>query len=273
MATRKSILNVSSRKKRDTMRPVSFPNWEAPGVQSRYEMNGSFGLTVLGWVATARDRSPVFPFIPGNQASVDNPTVRTAKTCYMRGLKENIEVQTSTGLTWQWRRVCFTFKGAEIFQPSGPSALGSTVMWNEDSSGYRRGLFSLTSSNAFAVRTWDNIQSQLFKGTLGQDYSNYLTAPLDRDLVTVKWDRTHVIRSGNNLGTMQRFKEWHPMNKNLIYDDDEVGGEESASNLSARGRRGMGDYYVIDIFVPGIGGTTSDGLTFDPEATLYWHER
>ena len=63
------------------------------------------------------------------------------------------------------------------------------------------------------------------------------------------------------------------MNENLLYDDDEDGGEESAVNMSSKGKYGMGDYYVLDIIGSGTGGTTSDRLSWAPTSTLYWHEK
>jgi hypothetical protein len=62
------------------------------------------------------------------------------------------------------------------------------------------------------------------------------------------------------------------MNKTLVYDDDEAGGQTSQDYFSVSSKAGMGDYYVMDIFqCPN--GNGSDNLTVSPEATLYWHER
>lgn len=269
--SKKRILNISSRKKRDGMRPASFPQFVTGSViNSPYNMNAGSQLTVLGWCATARDNEVLAtPPTPGN---IINEACRTATRCFMRGLKENIEITTSSGTAWRWRRVCFTFKSNEIIRNDAASA-GLSPLWFEDSSGYRRGLFSLTSANAEAVAVFGNLQTLLFKGTLGIDYDSFMTAPLDTRRVNPKWDKIKTIKSGNQQGTVREFKEWHPMNKNLVYDDDENGDLETVSLLSTSGREGMGDYYVIDFFAPVASVLPSDQLIFDPTATLYWHEK
>lgn len=63
------------------------------------------------------------------------------------------------------------------------------------------------------------------------------------------------------------------MNANLLYDDDEAGTSMVPSYFSTEGRAGMGDYYVLDIIAAGSGATSTDQLTFNPQTTLYWHER
>jgi len=63
------------------------------------------------------------------------------------------------------------------------------------------------------------------------------------------------------------------MGKNLIYDDDELGGETEEGFLSTRGSGSMGDYYVVDFFRPANIAGVDDVIRFDPTATLYWHEK
>ncbi len=113
----------------------------------------------------------------------------------------------------------------------------------------------------------------LFKGRQGIDWTNFFNAKTDNSRLTIKYDHTTAIRSGNANGIMRQYNRWHPMNKTLVYDDDENGTRQSEGFLSTQGRAGMGDYYVIDIIAAGSGSTISDVLTFNPSATLYWHER
>ena len=63
------------------------------------------------------------------------------------------------------------------------------------------------------------------------------------------------------------------MNATLVYNDDERGGEEGYQSVSTQGKRGMGDYYVIDIVQSSIGVTTGSAIVMETESTLYWHER
>jgi len=59
----------------------------------------------------------------------------------------------------------------------------------------------------------------------------------------------------------------------LVYDDDESGDAEITKYQSTESKLGMGDYYIVDIILPGTGGTSSDLLQLRSTSTLYWHER
>jgi len=63
------------------------------------------------------------------------------------------------------------------------------------------------------------------------------------------------------------------MNKTLVYNDEERGDTEESAYYSVGSKAGMGDYYVVDIFRPRVGSTTSNQLLFSPNTTLYWHEK
>lgn len=113
--TRKSLLNMTSEKKRDKM--LNYTNvtsssqtgsgtfTSAPAILT----GGSSTPFVAVWCATARDNTTSSTDRIGNKFDV---ATRTASLCYMVGLKETIEIQVADGLPWQWRRICFTFKGS-----------------------------------------------------------------------------------------------------------------------------------------------------------------
>lgn len=183
----------------------------------------------------------------------------------MRGLKENIEIQTSTGLPWQWRRITFTFKG--LAQYIGFSGVV------ENSNGFARYLYNINSGSSTDTQILNTLQALLFKGASQADWNDFRTAPTDNSRVTIKSDVTRIISSGNASGKLKLYKTWSPMNANLVYDDDEVGGGKSTSVFSVQSKQGMGDYWVVDYFQPGLGGTTSDQLSYAPTSTLYWHEK
>ena len=46
---------------------------------------------------------------------------------------------------------------------------------------------------------------------------------MDTTRVNLKYDKVRRITSGNDAGVIKRFKMWHPMRKNLRYDEDEEG--------------------------------------------------
>lgn len=262
--SKRKILDMTSKKHRDTMLCYSNTIAGTPNGGTTYNVTDAT-LTgdqfyIFPWVATAR----VGVKYSGSSAYPVEVATRQSTTCYMRGLKEHIEIQTNTGLAWQWRRICFTMKGSRINQ--------------NDRNGLR---FSLQTS-AGMVRVVNSIvgdsslgdfSTLLFKGDQGKDWNNFITAPTDNSRLTIKYDKTITIQTGNSSGIMRKYKFWHPMNKNLVFDDDESGDIETLSRYSTVAKSGMGDYYVVDIITPGFGGAASDRLIFGPSATLYWSEK
>jgi len=113
----------------------------------------------------------------------------------------------------------------------------------------------------------------IFKGQVNSDWLDPMTAPTDNGQVTIKYDKTITLASGNEDGFIRKYKRWHGMNSTLVYGDDESGGAEYPSFYSVGGKRGMGDYYIVDMFRARTGSATSDLLSFSPTSTLYWHER
>lgn len=219
------------------------------------------GLTyVFPWCATARDNTLAI----NSGGSIFDSATRTATTCYMRGLKERIQVQTNSGAPWQWRRICFTLKGDTLIE----QVEDAYHLLFETSNGFQRVLNNVRSANMNAV-----INDILFKGIDGRDWNNYFNAKTDNTRCSIKYDKTFAIRCGNDSGYMKEFKLWHPMNKNLVYNDDEAGGDKVPGYYSVDSRLGMGDYYVIDIISAGSDANGDDQMTFNPQATLYWHEK
>lgn len=212
--------------------------------------------------------------VSGGSNLLVNAAERTAQTCYMRGLSENIRIQTSSGVPWFHRRICFTSRGASSFntinstdtapiQPSGNSV--------DTSSGMERLWFNSSINNTPAtVMAQENL---LFKGIYNSDWNDPILAAIDTARVDLKFDKVWCIRSGNSSGTIKERKLWHPMNKNLVFGDDENGEGEDTSYFSVGDKRGMGDYYVLDIFQAGAGAGAGDLLNVFSNSTLYWHEK
>jgi hypothetical protein len=262
--TKRAILNVSSTKKKDNMVSYSNVTPANPGGTSTYTVAPATligGQTyIFPWIATARpgfsgDGSPPFPI---QEAS------RTATLCYMRGLKERVQVQTSTGMPWQWRRVCFTMKGDDLYQAEAGNYRWSLLASN--------GVVRLV-NNIAGTTVGSSVVDLVFDGKNGGDWLNVFNAKLDTQKISVKYDRTHIIQSGNASGVMRNYNHWYQMNKNLQFDDEENGSGEELGRYSVRSKVGMGDYYVMDFISAGSGSTSADQMTFLPEATLYWHEK
>lgn len=211
----------------------------------------------------------------GANNSIVNAAERNSTTCYMRGFSENIRIQTSTGLPWFWRRICFCAKNSifnTFFSGDTPTQTNSSnVSYVDTTNGMERLWFNQSVNNSPLTQT--AIQSVLFKGISGQDWTDVLTAPVDTHRVDLKSDKMKCIRSGNASGTVSERKYWYPMNKNLVFNDDESGEKMTTDYQSVLDKQGMGDYYIVDIFQPGTGATSTDQLQVIATASLYWHEK
>jgi hypothetical protein len=117
----------------------------------------------------------------------------------------------------------------------------------------------------------------IFKGAQNVDWADVTTAPIDTNRIRPMYDRRMHIKSNNAAGTSIVKRIFHPMRKNLVYNEDENGESMVESYYSVEGRAGMGDYYIADFFEHDEQGINSDvdpsNLLFDPQATYYWHER
>lgn len=258
----RSTLNLVSRKKRDTMLAYSNVTAANPTGSATFTTGGA---TLTGnnayaflWCPTARDLNNS----TGGANIVINDAERTSTTCYMRGVKENIRIQTTDGMPWEWRRICFTLKGTAL-----NSQVSSTINVAAETApgGWRRSVTNWSSNSV--------IYALVFKGLLNSDWQDPLTAPVDNTRITVKYDRHYRLAAGNEEGMNRVYKMWHGMNRNLVYDDDESGDGKASSSFSTTGKAGMGDYYILDLITPRTGATSSSQMLFTPESTLYWHEK
>nr|QCX29436.1 capsid protein [Plant associated genomovirus 9] len=266
--SKKSVLNTTSRKKRNGM--LTWSNTTNTGASTTVGQQNVFVNAAVGglflWCPTAMslDAASVIP----NRAS------RTASTCYMRGLSEHLRIQTSSGVPWFHRRICFTIRGSDPFDeyaPDDPAPTQRQFPYIDTSNGIERLFFNANiNSMNNTVGRWVSI---LFKGVIQKDWNDYIVAPVDTTRVTLKFDKTWTLQSGNSNGVVRERKLWHPMNKNLIYDDDENGDVQTPFYHSTTAKGGMGDYYVMDFIQSGAGGTSSDIMQITANSSLYWHEK
>lgn len=270
--TKRKILNITALKKRDTM--MTWTNSSASAQSGGTSYSSAVPAVVTGgqtvngaatflWCATARDATTSTTNVPGSRFT---QATRTSSTPYMVGLKEAIEIQVATGMPWQWRRICFTFKG-----PLGLTYDSGTAVALETTSGWMRILNQIAGDQSNGQQYI--LFEKLFKGQYNIDWNDVMTAKVDNTRVTLKYDSTCTLASGNEDGFIRRYNRWHSMYKTLVYDDDESGGTVQMRGFSTEGKAGMGDYYVVDLFRARTGATTSDQLSFRPESTLYWHEK
>lgn len=269
--SKKSILNLTSRKKKNTMLSWSNSNpssgVSAATVAQPITANGNTGYRGV-WIATAQDLTDQ----TGVLGRVAEEAVRTATSCFMRGVSEHIRVQTSSPVPWFWRRICFTYKGPDLNTLSSLDTPTSTsFQYLDTTAGMQRLGFNQNIANM--SNTINNHDAIIFRGAKGLDWNDPIIAPVDNTRVSLKFDKTWILRSGNQSGTVREMKLWHGMNKTLMYGDDESGDAESTSYQSVASKVGMGDYYIMDLLYPGAGATASDLVQLSPNSTLYWHEK
>lgn len=233
------------------------------GPNSGADQNGGLFL----WCATARDLT----IQSGPIGAVAQQATRTATTCYMRGLSEHLRFQTNSPAPWFWRRICFTSRLSFQGPITGDTPTNPYSPFLENTNGFTR-LWLNQNINAMG-NTTAALNALVFRGTRNRDWRDLMSAQVDTSRIDLKYDKTRVFRSGNQSGIVKEHKIWHPMNKNIVYDDDEVADVMDTSYFSVQDKRGMGNYFVLDIIQPGESSSASDLLLIDTTSTLYWHEK
>lgn len=248
--SRRRILNISSQKKKNNAQPVNF-NYLGESPIPGSKVMGSDRTTYLLWRPTALT----------DDTDIYSSASRGAQQIYWRGIKERAEVGTSSGAAWRWRRIVFEAKSLNI------NGLISNV---ETSAGFNRAMVELSGDPPANLR--NSLESFLFQGSVGVDWNTVFNAKVDNNRCRLLSDKVRHLQSGNDRGRFYTFRQWIPLNKTMVYNDDEVGDDKQSNTFASPGRKGMGDVYVYDMFQC----LTSDAintLNFNPQATLYWHER
>lgn len=277
--TKKRVLNMTSRKKRDTM--LTRRNTDDAGAASALNTGA---VRVLGGGTSNEIPCGYFLYCPSarqlstagnNSFPISAEAGRTATTIYGRGYKERIRITSSSGQPWLWRRIVFMLKFALVSSGADTSPNQPPVLYAQTA-----GLgMTRVAQNIFINNTpkyAQAINDLVFKGAAGIDWIDVMDAPIDTRRIDLVSDRTTRMVSGNNLGFNKEYTRWHSINKNIVYDDDELGDVMTGSFYSVRDKRGAGNMYVMDLFSPGqAGGASSntDYLVIDFNGTFYWHEK
>jgi hypothetical protein len=221
------------------------------------------------WMPTGRTKETIEG---GEQGTVDDVATRTATTVFYRGLRERVQIQTSGSGAWQWRRICFEFN-SNALEWTIPGFLGEApIPYLFTSSGNMRGLGPGMQAGARGTAYLQHVINFVFKGRQTVDYGSLFTAKTDPSRIKVRYDKLRIIQSHNDTGIIRNYKMWFPMNTNFMYDEDEDAAQQSESVYAAATRGNMGNYYIFDLIFPALS-NTDESISFDPEATLYWHER
>lgn len=260
--SRKRILEITSVKKRDTMR---------------------FAVkTALGWVPQ-EDIRGVRLTIPGasngfysgiwcpTYRQYDNGTVeqaRNSRTVYWKGVSEKMRIETGSQSPVELRRIVFSVPD-KIQLASGAAATDQPSYGLEvDQNRYYR-----TSGDGSMNINYLNL---VFSGQRPTDWCNPMTAKTDTKRVRIHSDKRMKIASGNSSPGVKEMKFYDALNRNMTYDDDELGGEVVTSGWAETSRFGQQMNVYVLILMMGVGdnATPKDGnVWMDIESTVYWHER
>lgn len=258
--SRRTILNVTSRKKVDNMMPVVI---DESNVHTNGPYTSASPLLCL-FVPNARDtRTPV-----------TNPAVRNSSDIFAVGYKEKVQIDVNGGGTFMWRRIVFMLKGNDLRTAMDSSDQGNIPgqLYDQTTEG---GCHRVIGPLLGVTNAQEELQSYVFRGQDGTDWSNQFTAPVDTRRITVKSDRTRVIRPGNETGASRIFNLWYPIRRTISYEDDMESDTVGDRPFSTAGLRGVGDMYIMDIMAITSGGndTPLTEYKFSPEGSFYWHER
>jgi len=253
--TKRTVVNIASTKKRDTLLHSGLLAADLTTRQSA--VGTALNYSTYCWCPTWRD---------GNLLVA--PNVRNSDLVYYKGLSERITVTATTDTQWKWRRI--------VFESKGNRPTSADVALTTSGAGYRRLFKPLPPAGTTSV----GLKNELFAGVEGSDWSTIWTAKTS-NLFKIHYDKTFSISSKTSAAHQRTLRFYHPFNRNFRYEEDEQGDSKSFGTWSARGTSNMGDIFVVDFIgdVYGVapsGGppaVTPDWIDVRAESTIYWHEK
>jgi len=251
----RKILNLTSTKKVDRLQPVVVA---ADGTGATGPLLVGTGFASL-FIASAR-----------NQSLSDWRSVRNTSTCYIRGYKEKLNITIGGGGTWSWRRIVFYYKGPLLRNAYSDTGAGEQY----DTLGSGAGGIPQRAIGPISNAVQSIIEGILFAGSGSQDWNDSFRASVDTSRVTLHSDKIKSFNPSNESGRVHNANYWYPVNKNIVYDDDESGQSRVSSPYSVSSKAGCGDLYVYDLVRLETPATTGEAsFKFWPEASFYWHEK
>jgi hypothetical protein len=229
----------------------------------------------FGEPITLRGETPFLSlFCPTARSSTRTETEysRNRSSIYAVGYREAIQFHTNNGGQWVWRRIVFSMKGPQIHQNFPQNTLFSFRGAGQGESGYSRPFWNLLGAGPDTNVPREPTEDLLFSGESGKDWYSRLTAKVDSTRVTVHMDRIRNIRGGNAEARRHTYKDWVPIRKNILYDEEESGDVKTFADFSVNSKIGFGDLYVYD-YIECNTPDDSYAMDLDCQACFYWHER
>lgn len=267
------MINMLAKKKRDsTLSTAGTGNNPAPTAAVDVRPIRMLPSTVSAYHAGIHVLvfSPTFRWLQPNNA--DYVAQRTTTRPFYKGFAETFDVTTNDGSMWIWRRIAFSTKDVALIPllvraniAAQATSSSSTNRPMRDLSGEGTGNYQQGLTNMYAL---------IFKGIDQTDWVNPMTATTDNSRCNIISDKKYRIRSGNAAGVSRIVRTYIPLNKTLVYDDEENGVGMTSSSQTVTSKAGMGDMFVADFFsceapVDPAGSV----LSVSSSSTTYWHEK
>lgn len=270
MSFRKAVVRISSRKKQDNMQCATYNPLDPEGAVTPgpVSFNAADGLQTMLWMPTGRPKETIQG---GEDGHVEDPATRTASTVFYRGLREDVQIQTSGSAAWQWRRIVFEFSSSLETGIPGQSGVPRPYLFT--TSGNMRALGPGMQAGSLGTAYLTHVLNYVFKGRQSVDWNNVFTAKTDPARIKIRYDKLRIVQSHNDTGVIRNYKHWFPLNKTFVYDEDEDAAENSESYYASpvRGNQ-MKNLYILDLIFPALS-NTDESIQFSPNATIYWGER
>lgn len=265
--TRRRILNITSRKLRDNV--ISLPIADDPTMPGAVgDPKVLTGDNVYGMLFCPSARSSEWKEGTGQYA-------RDMTDIFVRGYGERLTFETAGLGNWLWRRIVFLNRSSDLVDafPAGTLEFESTT--GAPAVGQTRPLWNILSGHSSATTAFQTLEFYLYQGESGLDWSDRFSAKIDSRQITLLSDVTRPLEGRNGAARFHHFQDWFPVNKTLVYDEDEAGQEKSSgvtTKFSTQAKPGCGNLYVYDILACANGGISNE-LRMLPSGTFYWHER
>lgn len=187
---------------------------------------------------------------------------RNTTRVHFRGVKERWDVRVDTA-GWVHRRVVFW-----AFLTPAESIPFSQGTAPNDNLTYFRPFRPIDPAASSALLEY------LWKGTAGTDYQAALrySAKMDNRRLKIVSDKSRTMNCGNDTTNLNQYTMWTEINKSIVYDEEEAGGQSVTSPWSVVGPNSPGNLFFLDIFYTQPLASGGASITFNNQATVYWHE-
>ena len=177
--SRRRILNVSTRKLKDTMPCVAITSGGSAGTPGApYNLTGDNDWA-FAFCPNARDSHQNFnnATFPIGQRGMYQ---RSLSDVFIRGYKEYVTLATNSGAPWLWRRLVVTMK-SPLWQsfPAG-TVQREVPLTDNRSSGQTRALYNFGSVGGVETDLAKEVYAVIFEGTLDVDWHNVFNAKPDK---------------------------------------------------------------------------------------------